>query len=84
MPGAPYSEPCRTDPDANGNVDVMPTTRTYKGAAVQVDATLNKLGWHFPQQRILSLWNDVSPTLGGTRAPEPWAGHPGGGTGAVS
>src|SRR6185369_8633277 len=34
-------------------------------------------GWHYPQQRMLSLWQDVAPTLaytpdgGGGRRPEP-------------
>ena len=33
---------------------------------------LNKKGWLYPQQRILSLWNDVKDTFEGTRAPEPF------------
>ena len=72
-PGAPYAEPCRTDPvAANGyKVAAVATNRTYKAAAVQLDVTMNKVGWHFPQQRVLSLWGDVAATLTGTRAPEP-------------
>jgi len=43
-----------------------------KAAAFQFDIKLNKAGWHFPQQRILSLWDDVNETISGTRAPEPF------------
>ncbi|SDY17126.1 hypothetical protein SAMN04487939_10152 [Lysobacter sp. yr284] len=45
--------------------------RVYKGANIQLDVTFNKLGYHYPQQRILSLWEDVAATLDGKRAPEP-------------
>ena len=43
----------------------------YKAADVQLDVVLNKKGWHYPQQRILSLWGDVKDVLDGRRAPEP-------------
>jgi hypothetical protein len=46
--------------------------RRYKGANIQIDAIFNKVGWHHPQQRIISLWEDVAPTLAGTRPPEPF------------
>jgi hypothetical protein len=74
-PGAPFADPAVDD---NGNA--VGTLRRYKGAAIQANVTLNKkqLGWHFPQQRLLTLWNDVMTTLqftenGGTsgRQPEP-------------
>ena len=65
-PGAPFADPCRDDA---GNAVGRP--RLYKGAAIQLDLKLNKAGWHFPQSRILTLWDDVAPTLAGTRAPEP-------------
>ena len=39
------------------------TPRIYKGANIQLDVTFNKLGDHFPQQRILTLWEDVDSTL---------------------
>jgi manganese oxidase len=45
--------------------------RVYKGANIQLDVVFNKLGYHYPQQRILSLWEDVAATLDKTRAPEP-------------
>ncbi|HEV2704918.1 MAG TPA: hypothetical protein VGV59_03280 [Pyrinomonadaceae bacterium] len=66
-PGAPFADPCV---DNNGNAVGNP--RTYKGAAIQLDLKFNKAGWHFPQSRILTLWEDVAPTLAGTRAPEPF------------
>ena len=30
--------------------------RKYKGANIQFDAILNKVGYHYPQQRIVVLW----------------------------
>lgn len=46
--------------------------RVYKAANIQLDVVFNKLGDHFPQQRIITLWDDVAPTLNKTRAPEPF------------
>lgn len=66
QPGAPFADPCMDD---NGNA--VGTPRTYKAAAFQIDLKLNKAGWHFPQSRILSLWDDVAPTIAGTKPPEP-------------
>src|SRR4030066_7602 len=34
--------------------------RVYKGANVQIDAVFNKKGYHYSQQRIISLWEDVA------------------------
>ncbi len=65
-PGAPFADPCRDDA---GNATGRP--RTYKAAAIQLDLKLNKAGWHYPQSRMLALWDDVAPTLNGTRPPEP-------------
>ncbi|MEM7051938.1 MAG: hypothetical protein AAF604_19885 [Acidobacteriota bacterium] len=64
-PGAPYAEPCAREDQWNGEV------RHYKAAAIQTDVVFTKEGWHFPQQRMLSLWQDVEPTLAGEKAPEP-------------
>lgn len=64
--GAPYADPCVDD---NGNA--AGTLRIYKAANIQIDAIINKVGWHFPQTRILSLWDDVNSYYNGTRAPEP-------------
>jgi hypothetical protein len=65
--GAPYADPCVND---SGGAAGVP--RSYKAAAIQFDIKLNKVGWHFPQQRILTLWGDVAATLNGTRPPEPF------------
>lgn len=46
--------------------------RVYKGANIQLDVVFNKVGYHFPQERILTLWEDVAPTLNKTRPPEPF------------
>ncbi|HEY0099957.1 MAG TPA: hypothetical protein VGB76_13495, partial [Pyrinomonadaceae bacterium] len=41
------------------------------GVMFQFDMKINKAGWHFPQSRIESLWEDWKPTITGMRAPEP-------------
>jgi hypothetical protein len=65
-PGAPYADPSVTDfGDANIH------ERRYQGAVIQLNVVLNKSGWHFPQQRMLSLWQDVADTIGGKRPPQP-------------
>jgi hypothetical protein len=46
--------------------------RVYKGANLQIDAVFNKVGYHYPQQRIIALWEDVIPTLQNIRPPEPF------------
>jgi len=46
--------------------------RVYKGANIQLDVVFNKVGYHYPQERILTLWEDVLPTLNKTRPPEPF------------
>ncbi|HER35705.1 MAG TPA: hypothetical protein ENO19_09605, partial [Halothiobacillaceae bacterium] len=46
--------------------------RVYKAAVIQTDVVLNKTGYHFPQQRIIVLNEDVAPTLDKTRPPEPF------------
>ncbi len=60
--GAPIADPC---PEGA-------PMRYYKAANIQLDMVINKAGWHFPQARMISLWNDVAPTLAGTRPPEPF------------
>ena len=76
--GAPFADPAVDDSGKAINLDPngRQLKRVYKAAAIQLNVTLNKKGWHFPQQRILSLWQDVKPTLqytpgGSGRAPEP-------------
>lgn len=45
--------------------------RVYKGANIQFDAVFNKVGYHFPQQRIITLWEDAWPVINKQRPPEP-------------
>ncbi len=72
QPGAPFADPAIDD-----NGKAVGTIRRYKAAAIQLDVTFNKQGWHYPQQRILTLWKDVVPSFeykpGGSagRKPEP-------------
>ena len=47
------------------------TPRIYKGTNLQFDAVLNKTGYHFPQQRIVALWQDVAPVISKQKPPEP-------------
>ena len=68
LPGAPYADPAGGPYTKTGEVG---KTIVYKAADIQLDVVFSKLGWHFPQQRILSLWGDVKATLDGTRRPSP-------------
>jgi hypothetical protein len=65
--GAPFANPGVTD-DGNSNIN----TRRYQAANIQIDAVLNKKGWHYPQQRIITLWDDVQDTVQGKRPPQPF------------
>ena len=56
--------------DDYGNAQI--NTRRYQAAAIQIDAVFNKKGWHFPQQRMIALWEDVKPTVDGTRPLQPF------------
>jgi manganese oxidase len=67
-PGAPFADPCIRDDQTT----LVPVNRWYKGAAIQLDVKYNKAGWHFPQHRMYSLWDDVDDFLEGRRAPEPF------------
>ncbi|HEV2761514.1 MAG TPA: hypothetical protein VGV38_00870, partial [Pyrinomonadaceae bacterium] len=65
-PGAPFADPCTNDDGLSiGN------PRLFKSANIQLDVKFNKAGWHFPQQRISALWDDVAAFRSGARAPEP-------------
>ena len=82
--GAPYANPAvdengkpvctDTTPgtDSNPTSGKQPCLIRYKAADIQIDAVVNKEGWHFPQTRMLSLWDDVKPTVAGTKPPEPF------------
>lgn len=65
-PGAPFADPARTD-----DGQPIAVNREWRGANIELDMTLNKAGWHFPQSRIIALWGDVADTLGGVKTPEP-------------
>ncbi|HEV3075117.1 MAG TPA: hypothetical protein VHB47_11915, partial [Thermoanaerobaculia bacterium] len=69
-PGAPYADPCIRF-DRNGGQPGNMLTRSYLAADLQLDAIFNREGWHFPQQRILSLWGDVNDFLDRKKPPEP-------------
>jgi len=47
------------------------TPRIYKGVNIQFDAVLNKAGYHYPQQRIITLWEDAVPVITKEIPPEP-------------
>ncbi|MBK5103263.1 MAG: hypothetical protein JJE42_03365, partial [Burkholderiales bacterium] len=47
------------------------TPRIYKGTNLQFDAVLNKTGYHFPQERIVALWQDVAPVISKQKPAEP-------------
>ncbi len=47
------------------------TPRVYKGANIQYDAVINKVGYHYPQQRIVSLWEDALPVIEKNKPGEP-------------
>ncbi|MDT5063220.1 MAG: manganese oxidase [Acidobacteriota bacterium] len=60
--GAPFADPAIKD---DGSAVGKP--RIYKAAAIQMDVTFNERGWHYQQQRLLTLWQDVVPTINKTR-----------------
>jgi manganese oxidase len=68
-PGAPYAEPCYR-PSQTGYPNARRDIQ-YRAANIQMDVVFNKKGWHFPQQRFLSLWEDVDDFKAGRKPPEP-------------
>jgi manganese oxidase len=74
QPGAAFADPCRADPVPGATAArTTGTPRPYRGAVFETQAVLNKVGWHFPQQRVQTLWDDVGPTLAKARPLEPLA-----------
>jgi len=70
--GAPFADP---GVDENGKAVGDLTNgkpRRYKGVNLQINAVLNKKGWHYPQQRMIALWDDVEAIRKGDEAPEPF------------
>jgi hypothetical protein len=47
------------------------TPRIIKGSNIQFDVVLNKTGYHYPQQRIITLWQDAVPVINKQQPPEP-------------
>ena len=45
--------------------------RVYKAANIQFDVVLNKFGYHYPQERIIALWEDAVPVISKQKPPEP-------------
>ncbi|HEY0172328.1 MAG TPA: hypothetical protein VGB98_14990, partial [Pyrinomonadaceae bacterium] len=75
-PGAPYADPCvntrwTSEGQQELRADHFGRNIEYRGVMFQFDMKINKAGWHFPQARIESLWEDWRPTIGGSRPPEP-------------
>lgn len=66
-PGAPFAAPEVND-DGNSTFN----KRRYKAAVIQTDVVFNKQGWHYPQQRFITLLDDVKSTIEGERPPEPF------------
>jgi hypothetical protein len=72
--GAPFADPAVDDNGKPINFDQTTNKqakRVYKAAAIQLNVVLNQQKWHYPQQRILTLWNDVKLTMNNSRKPEP-------------
>jgi hypothetical protein len=70
--GAPFADP---GVDENGKAVgdlINGKPRLYKGVNLQVNAVFNKKGWHYPQQRMIALWDDVEDLRNGNLAPEPF------------
>jgi hypothetical protein len=66
--GAPFADPAvHEDCTAAGTRVVR-----YKAANVQTDVVFSKKGWHYPQQRFITLWDDVAPTLAGGTLAQPF------------
>jgi hypothetical protein len=65
--GAPFADPSVTEDGNSSGVD-----RRYQAAVIQTDVVLNKEGWHYPQSRFITLWEDVARTVSNDRAPEPF------------
>jgi len=73
--GSPYADPCRSDGTAyfgGALATQIGNPRVYKASVIELDAQLNKVGWHFNQQRIIVLDGDVNASLSGDRPPEPF------------
>jgi hypothetical protein len=70
--GAPYADPGLITASETDKCTPIKEYINYKAAVVETDVVLNKVGWHYPQSRMLTLWEDVLPTVAGTKPPEPF------------
>jgi hypothetical protein len=69
--GAPFADPAVVDGKAVGTEVAPGQAYVYRGVDLQVNAVLNKAGWHYPQQRMMALWGDVQDYVTNKRPPEP-------------
>jgi hypothetical protein len=70
--GAPYADPGIATPTDSDTCAPIKEWTEYRAAVIQTDAVINKLGWHYPQTRLLTLWGDVLPTVDNVRPPQPF------------
>jgi hypothetical protein len=83
--GAPYANPnrdlyglqqCHEEDTPAKVLDPMdgkqPCLVRYKAVDIQIDAVFNKVGWHYPQTRLITLWGDAKATMMDQRMPEPF------------
>ncbi|HYI12320.1 MAG TPA: hypothetical protein VEK57_24920 [Thermoanaerobaculia bacterium] len=73
--GAPFADPA-LDPKNDErpdvfNCDPIAGMTRYKAAVIESDLVLNKKGWHYPQSRYLTLWQDVLPNIRSEVSQEP-------------
>jgi hypothetical protein len=72
QPGAPYADPGEATEADSDTCTPIKDWINYRAAVIQTDLVLNKVGWHYPQSRLITLWDDVRKTLDGSRTPEPF------------
>jgi len=76
--GAPFADPGlvpwdpNNPPPPSSQCNGINNWTQYKAAVIQTDVVLNKQGWHYPQSRLLTLWQDVLPTIRSEVPQEPF------------
>jgi hypothetical protein len=70
--GAPFADPGLMESSDKDTCTPIREWTEYRAAVIQRDIVFNKVGWHYPQARFLTLWSDVMPTMRGEAAPEPF------------
>jgi hypothetical protein len=70
--GAPYADPGLTNASESDTCTPIKDYINYRAAVVETDFVLNKVGWHYPQSRLLTLWEDARATVSGEKPPEPF------------